>query len=92
MRSKVPALPALLQVLVRGNTHRVGILHLRACCACLHYKKEAANTHTPIPAKGEMLPTSHDWSHCSRVKEIPGDLRYRKQTWVKNCKSEMVKL
>lgn len=84
MRSKVPALPALLQVPVRGNTCHVGILHL---CACLHYKQGAANTHTHIPAKGEMLPTSHRWSHCSCIKEIPGSLRYQKQSWMKHSKS-----
>jgi len=56
MRSKVPALPALLRVPVRGNARRAGILDLRAC-SCLHDKQGAANARWPgsactIPADG----------------------------------------
>lgn len=65
--TKVPALPALLWVPVRGNACCAGTLDLCACSR-LHDKQGAANTHPSgstctVPADGVTLPTSPGWSH-----------------------------
>lgn len=90
MRSKVPALPTLLWVPVRGGVRRAGIPDLRAC-SCLHDKQGAANTRPAgsacaVPADSRTLLASPGWSHCSCVKETSGALRCWKQHRLKNIK------